>query len=343
MAICAENVINEPSNVNVLGMGIFMKILMLDTMTYGEDISIKQFNDIGEVTAFPSSTRQEALSRMAEMNPEIVVINKILADEKFFLAAPKLKMVAITATGYNNIDIQYAKKHGIRVANVAGYSTQSVVQHTFALAFYLLEKMNYYDTYVKSEKYVHCPVFSHFSNVFYELNGKTWGIVGLGNIGRSVAAVAKAFGCKVVYYSASGNNYDTEFERLELDAFLAEADIISIHAPLNDKTNNLFNYDTIKKMKASAILLNLGRGPIVHDGDLARALEEGIISGAGLDVLSVEPIEASNPLLRIKDSNKLVITPHIAWATYEARTRLLDEVFKNIEAFIHGKERNVIV
>lgn len=319
-----------------------MKILMLDSSTYGEDVNIDKFYELGEVKSYSTSTKQEALERVSEYNPDVVIINKIVADKEFIDAAPSLKMIAETATGFNNIDVKYAKEKNIRVANVAGYSTDSVVQHTFALGLYLIEKMNYYDEYVKSGEYAKCPIFSHFSNVFHELTGKTWGIVGLGTIGKGVAKIAEDFGCKVIYYSASGKTQDVPYERKEFDEFLKESDIVSIHAPLNDKTQNLFNAETFDKMKDSAILLNLGRGPIVNDADLADALLEGKIAGAGLDVLTKEPIEADNPLLKVKDSTKLVITPHVAWGTVEARTRLMDEVYENIVAFTKGEKRNAV-
>lgn len=320
-----------------------MKILMLEAMTYGDDISLEQFSKLGEVIRYSLSTYEEAVQRMKEHNPDVVIINKTNMNAECMAAAPALKMVAEAATGYNNIDTEYAKAHGIRVANVAGYSTQSVIQHTFALAFYLLEKMRYYDDFVKSGEYTQWPCFSHFSNVFYEIAGKTWGIVGLGNIGRGVARIAADFGCEVIYYSASGHSYDVPYARCELEEFLKKSDIVSIHAPLNQYTENLFNYDNISKMKKNAVLLNLGRGPIVNDADLVKALNEGIIAAAGLDVITREPIEADNPLLTIKDSNKLIVTPHVAWATYEARTRLMNEIYLNIKAFAAGEERNVIV
>ena len=289
-----------------------MKILMLDSSTYGEDVNVDKFYGLGEVKSYQTSTRQEALERTAGFNPDVVIINKIVADKEFIDCAPALKMIAETATGYNNIDINYAKEKNIRVANVAGYSTDSVVQHTFALGLYLIEKMNYYDNYVKS-------------------------------IGKGVAKIASDFGCKVIYYSASGKTQDVPYEREEFDEFLKKSDVISIHAPLNDKTNNLFNKEAFDKMKTSTVLLNLGRGPIVNDADLTEALEQGKIAAAGLDVLGKEPIEKDNPLLRIKDSTKLVITPHVAWGTVEARTRLMDEVYENIAAFTKGEARNAVV
>ncbi len=320
-----------------------MKILILDAATFGEDIDISKFNELGEVTVYAKSTKKEALERLEAVNPDAVITNKVVIGNDEMQAAPNLKIILEAATGYNNIDIECARTLRIKVANVAGYSTMSVVQHTFALFFYLYEKMRYYDDYVKSGEYSKSTIFTNFSNVFGELAGKTWGIVGLGHIGSRVADAARAFGCKVVYYSASGNTYDTEYEKVDLDTLLKESDIISIHAPLNQYTKDLFNYENIKKMKKSAYLINVGRGPIVNDADLAKALNEGEIAGAGLDVLTTEPMPADNPLLAIKDSNKLVITPHNAWATYEARVRLLDEIYNNLNSFINGEERNLVV
>lgn len=320
-----------------------MKILILDAATFGEDIDISKFNELGEVTVYAKSTKKEALERLEAVNPDAVITNKVVIGNDEMQAAPNLKIILEAATGYNNIDIECARTLRIKVANVAGYSTMSVVQHTFALFFYLYEKMRYYDDYVKSGEYSKSTIFTNFSNVFGELAGKTWGIVGLGHIGSRVADAARAFGCKVVYYSASGNTYDTEYEKVDLNTLLKESDIISIHAPLNQYTKDLFNYENLKKMKKSAYLINVGRGPIVNDADLAKALNEGEIAGAGLDVLTTEPMPADSPLLAIKDSNKLVITPHNAWATYEARVRLLDEIYNNLNSFINGEERNLVV
>lgn len=320
-----------------------MKILILDGATFGEDIDISKFNELGEVIVYAESTKQQVLERLKDVNPDAVIVNKIVMGKEEMYTAANLKIILEAATGYNNIDIECAKALNIRVANVAGYSTMSVVQHTFAHLFYLYEKMRYYDDYVKSGDYSNSTIFTNFGNVFNELAGKTWGIVGLGNIGRRVADVAKAFGCKVVYYSASGNTYDTEYEKVELDDLLKNSDIISIHAPLNKYTENLMNYENFKKMKNTAYLINMGRGPIVNEADLAKAINEGEIAGAGLDVLTKEPMSADNSLLTIKDSNKLVITPHNAWATYEARVRLLDEIYNNLKSFINGEARNVVI
>mgnify|MGYP000825832852 CR=1 FL=1 len=310
-----------------------MKILMLETMTYGDDISLEQFNRLGEVVTYSLSSYEEAVARMKEHNPDVVIINKTNMNAECMAAAPNLKMVAEAATGYNNIDTEYAKAHGIRVANVAGYSTQSVIQHTFALVFYLIEKMRYYDDFVKSGEYAEWPCFSHFANVFHELAGKTWGIVGLGNIGRRVADIAKMFGCHVIYYSTSGKNNQEGYERVDFDTLLTTSDIISVHAPLDANTQDLMNAEAFAKMKKSAIFLNLGRGPIVVEQDLADALKNNEIAAAGLDVLCVEPMSADNPLREIKDSNKLIITPHIAWASVEARTRLMNIILGQVKEY----------
>lgn len=316
---------------------------MLDAITYGDDIPLERFGSLGEVFCYRTSTQQEAYERVQKHRPDVVVTNKVVITKEIFEAAPEIKMVAETATGYNNIDIEYASRHGICVANVAGYSTETVVQHTFALLFYIYEKLNYYDGYVKSGEYCSSPSFTHFDMVFNELSGKTWGIAGLGSIGRRVAQVACAFGCRVVYFSASGRTYDTPYERVSFDELLEQSDIISIHAPLNEKTENLFDDEAFDKMKSSAFLLNLGRGPIVNAHALTKALKENKLAGAALDVIDKEPMDRDNPLLEIQDSSRLIITPHIAWASYEARTRLMDEVFENIKAFSEGRERNRVV
>ena len=217
---------------------------------------------------------------------------------------------------------------------MAGYSTNVVAQHTFAMLFYLLEKLRYYDDYVKSGAYTKCDIFTHFDEKFTELEGKTWGIIGLGSIGRRVADIAKAFGLHVIYVSASGRPPQEGYEQVDLDTLLRTSDIVSVHAPLNEYTENLMNAEAFAKMKHNAIFLNLGRGPIVVEEDLAQALEQGEIQAAGLDVLCVEPMREDNPLRRITDSRKLLITPHIAWASTEARTRLMKIIEGQIEEFL---------
>ena len=256
--------------------------------------------------------------------------------------APNVKLICEFATGYDNIDLAYCKSQGIKVANVVNYSTDAVAQHTFALCFYVLEKLRHYDEYVKSGAYAAQDRFSNFDIPFTELAGKTWGIVGMGNIGRKVASIACAFGCKVIFYSASGQSTCTEYERVDFDTLLKESDFLSLHCPLSDKTRDLINLDALKRMKKSAILINVARGPVVTDNDLYTALTENIIAGAGLDVISAEPIRKDNPLGNIMDSNKLIVTPHLAWASIEARNRCVSETCRNIEAFLKGENRNIV-
>lgn len=301
-----------------------MKIVFLDAKSIGEDIDLSGFDALGEVVKYDFTTDEEVPERAADA--DIIIVNKVNINEKTIGGAEHVKMVCVTATGTNNLDKEYLESRKIIWHNVAGYSTESVTQHTFAMAFYLLEKLRYYDDYVKDEKYIDDTVFTHFANRFFELSGKTWGIIGLGNIGRRVAGIAKSFGCRVIYYSTSGKNHNKEYEEVDFDTLLAESDILSVHAPLDENTQNLMDKDAFEKMKNTAIFLNLGRGPIVVEADLADALEQGRIAAAGLDVLCIEPMSPDNPLRRIKDSDKLLITPHIGWASVEARTRLMQTI-----------------
>ncbi|NLO10792.1 MAG: D-2-hydroxyacid dehydrogenase [Clostridiales bacterium] len=317
-----------------------MKIVFLETDTLGNDVNLTQFDILGEVIKYPMTVPEQIPERVKDA--DIVIVNKVPMNETTLAGADNLKLICITATGTNIVDFDYTNSRNIAVANVSGYSTQSVIQHTFALFFYVYEKLSYYDDFVKSGGYIRSDIFSHFEKKFSELYGKTWGIIGLGEIGRGVAEIAKVFGCNVIYYSTSGRNNNNDYERVDFDTLLTDSDIISIHAPLNDKTMNLIGEKELKKMKKSAILLNLGRGPIVDEHALYKALNEDWIAGAGLDVLTVEPMAANNPLSKIKDSSKLIITPHIAWATVEARQRVTDEVYKNMVAFLDGEERNIV-
>ncbi len=315
-----------------------MKIVFLDADTVGEDIDLSIFEKFGEFQKFPYTEREEVFDRVKDF--DVVITNKVIIDRDVIDSADKLKLICVAATGVNNIDISYAKVKGIGVTNVAGYSTESVVQHTFGMVFYLLHRLRYYDDYVKKGDYSKSKIFTHISNPFYELNGKTWGIIGLGTIGRRVGQVAESFGCEVIYFSTSGVERDEKYEKYPLDELLKVSDIVSIHAPLNERTRNLLTYEKIKMMKRSAVLLNLGRGGIVNEDDLAKALDEGLILGAGLDVLEKEPIDLENPLLKIKNKDSLLITPHIAWTSIEARRKLIKEIAENIKAFLEGKERN---
>lgn len=306
-----------------------MKIVFLDAQTIGTDIDLSKFDTLGEVIKYPFSTPAEVRERVKDA--DVIVLNKVLINEDSIGTAENLKLVCVTATGTNNLDKEYLAKRNITWKNVAGYSTESVAQHTFALLFFLMEKLRYYDEYVKEDHYTNDVSFSHFEERFYEINGKTWGIIGLGNIGRRVASIAQAFGANVIYTSPSGSAPQEGYHQVDMDTLLATSDIISVHAPLNEYTENLMNAEAFDKMKPSAIFLNLGRGAIVVEQDLTDALNNNKIRAAGLDVLSIEPMSPENPLRQIKDSRKLFITPHIAWASVEARTRLMDIIFNQIK------------
>ncbi len=317
-----------------------MKIVFMETDTLGDDVDYTPFYNLGEVVKYKQSEPEYNQERVTDA--DVIVVNKIPMNEETLRYARHVKLICLTATGTNTVDFDYVKKRNIAVTNVKGYSTQSVIQHTFALLFYVYEKLSYYDQFVKSGEYAASDIFSNFDIKFNELYGKTWGIIGLGEIGRGVAKVAEAFGCRVIFYSTSGNNNNSLWERVEFDSLLNQSDIISIHAPLNSATEYLIDEDALKKMKKTAVLLNLGRGNIIREEALLEALETGEIAGAGLDVISAEPMLPDNPLLQIKDSTKLIITPHIAWATVEARRRCLYEVYENIVSYLRGEERNRI-
>lgn len=308
-----------------------MKIVFLDVKTIGEDIDLSGYNALGEVVKYGFSRDEQVPERVRDA--DVIVLNKVQVNEKTIGQADNLKLVCVTATGTNNLDKEYLERRGIAWRNVAGYSTETVAQHTFAMLLYLLEKLRYYDEYVKGGRYVNDTVFTHFAEHFTEICGKRWGIIGLGNIGRRVAGIAKAFGAEVVYYSASGRPAQEGYTQVDFDTLLRTSDIISVHAPLNDCTEGLIGREAFRKMKSTCIFLNLGRGPIVKEQDLYEALVNDEIAAAGLDVLCQEPMTADNPLLKIKDSRRLYITPHIAWASVEARTKLMNIILNQIKEF----------
>ena len=309
-----------------------MKLVFLDRKTIGDDIDLSIFNDFGEVVEYNFSSVDEVPERVTDA--DILIINKIPINESTIGTAKNLKLVCVTATGTNNLDKDYLDKRGIQWRNVAGYSTESVAQHTFSMLLYLLEHMAYYDNYVKNGNYINDTMFTHFDKVFPQISGKTWGIIGLGAIGRRVADIAKVFGANVIYYSASGAAAQDGYTQVDFDTLLSNSDIVSVHAPLNEFTQGLMNEEAFSKMKKTAIFLNLGRGPIVDENALAKALNKNLIAAAGLDVISVEPMSPSCPLLEVSDKSKLLITPHIGWASVEARTKLMNIIYNQIKEFI---------
>lgn len=312
------------------------KIVILDGQTLGE-LDFNALKEFGDVVYYDTTKAEEVAYRIKDAN--IILTNKVVLNEDNLKEAKNLELICETATGFNNIDIVYAKNNNIAVTNVAGYSTNTVAQHTFATVLSLYDKISYYDSFVKSGEYANSGLFTNVSVPFYELEGKTWGIIGLGAIGRKVAKIAEAFGVNVIYYSTSGKNSNSDYKRVDFDELLKTSDIISIHAPLNANTQGLINYDALNKMKKTSILVNMGRGPIVVEKDLAKAIDEELIAGAALDVFEVEPISSDNPLVLAKNNDRLVLTPHIAWASVEARNRLFKEVINNIKAFYNGEIR----
>ena len=318
-----------------------MKIVVLDRTSVGEDVSVEAMKQYGDVVFYNSTPDDQVAERIADA--DIVVANKNPINEASLCRAEKVKLICQFATGYDNVDVAYCKSRGIRVVNVRNYSTAAVVQHTIAMALSVLEDLPYYDGYVKSGAYSAQERFAHFAKTFYELDGKTWGIVGMGNIGRRVALAAQALGCHVIFYSASGKSSCTEFERVEFDELLARADVLSLHCPLSDRTRHLMDADAFRKMKPSAILINVARGAVVDSDALYEALLSRQIRGAGIDVFEGEPVKAEEKLLTLKDTGILQMSPHMAWASIEARTRCVTETCKNIEAFLKGEDRSVVV
>ena len=306
-----------------------MKIVILDAQTLGEDLDLSSLDQFGKIVKYQTTSPEQTQKHIADA--DIVITNKVVIGAEHMDSAKNLKLVCISATGMNNVDLDYAKEKNIEVKNVAGYSTKSVVQHTFAMALYLIEKMAYYDSVVKSKEWTNSELFTDVSKPFFEISGKKWGLIGLGSIGREVASVATAFGAEVCYYSTSGKNHSQPYTRLNLDEMLSTCDIISIHSPLNDKTNNLIDAEKLKLLKNGAVLLNLGRGSIINEAALAVELDKRDIY-AGLDVLTPEPIALDNPLMSVKNQDRLLITPHIAWSSSEARVKLLEGIVTNIAA-----------
>lgn len=314
-----------------------MKIVFLDSDTMG-DVSFAPIAEKGELILYPRSTPQQAIERVKDC--EVLIVNKIIVNKELVDAAPKLRLICEAATGVNNIDIEYARSKGIPVRNAAGYSTESVAQVTFMHVLNLVGHASYFDRRVKTGEYYENGIFSDMSWPFFELNGKKLGIIGMGNIGQRVARIAVAFGMEVAYYSTSGTSHCKDYPSLPLEDLLSASDIVTIHAPLNDATRNLVTYDRLKLMKPSAYILNMGRGGIINEQDLADALSDNIIAGAATDVYAREPLEPGHPYLKFKDytdkdgrclKEKLLLTPHIAWTSDEALKTLVEKIAENID------------
>jgi len=316
------------------------KIVILERISVGMDVPVDILNELGDVTVHINTKYEEIAERVKDA--DIIIANKSKLNEETLKDAKNVKLISEFATGFDNIDLEYCKKRGIGVCNVRDYSTDMVAQHTFTLALALSQKLRHYDEFVKNGDYCNHGSFSYYGLPFNELAGKTWGIIGMGNIGKKVAKIAEAFGCKVIFHSVTGKSSVKEYEMVDFDTLLAESDFLSLHCPLSDITRDLINADTLKKMKKTAYLINVARGPVVNQEDLYEALVNDEIAGAGLDVLLKEPMDKENPLLKIQDSSKLIITSHLAWASVEARTRCVNYNYDNIKSFLEGGTKNRI-
>ena len=311
-----------------------MKIVFLDAATMG-DVSFEPIEQLGELVCYDRSTPEEALERVGDC--EVLIINKVRVTPELIDAAPKLRLICEAATGVNNIDLAYAAQKGIPVRNAVGYSTDSVVQATFMHILSLVGNAPYFDKVVKSGDYSASGLFTDVSVNWWELAGKTIGIIGLGNIGSRVAKVAEAFGMKVCYYSTSGTSHCKDYPSLPLDELMATSDVISIHAPLNERTDGLIGERELQLMKKSAFIVNMGRGGIVNEAALAKVIDEELIAGAALDVFVTEPLPQDNPLLHTRHPERLRLAPHVAWASAQARTRLTAIIAENIRTELSAK------
>jgi glycerate dehydrogenase len=306
-----------------------LKIVILDALTFG-DSDLSTFYSLGDTQIFQTTLSSQLQERIKDA--DVIVTNKVVITDEHMQNTPSLKLICVAATGMNNVDLEGAKKRAIEVKNVSGYSSDSVIQHTFSMLFYLIGHSKYYDNYVKNGSYAKSEIFTDVSRPFFEIKGKKWGIIGLGEIGRGVANIAKTFGAEILYYSTSKKNQNNQYTSVSLDELLKSCDIISIHAPLNENTLNLLDYKELQMCKDGAVILNLGRGGIINEEAVSRIVDERDIL-FGLDVLSREPIESNNPLLHVKNRDNLYITPHIAWTSIEARKTLIDGVTSNIKSF----------
>lgn len=311
-----------------------MRIVFLDRYSLG-DSDLSPISSLGNYTEYENSTQEQVVERCA--GADIIITNKVrVFAEQIDALIPSLKLICIAATGTNNVDIDYAARCGVQVRNVPAYATQSVAEATFAMVLSLLRNTLYYDQYVREGHYALSGRGMHLGRSVGQIGGKSWGIIGLGNIGRRVADLAKSFGANVSYYSTSGQNRESAYQHLELNELLSSSDIVTIHAPLCSATDSLIDYEKLCMMRRNAILVNVGRGRIVCEEDLARALDDGVLAGVGLDVFEREPVDDKNPLLKIADPFRLIMAPHSAWSSDEARKVLIDKIAENITTTLNS-------
>ncbi len=315
-----------------------MKIAILDKGTLGADINLTPLRSLGETAEYESTAPADVAARIEDA--DVAVVNKIKLNGTNLPAAKKLRLICIAATGYDNIDTDFCRAHGIALCNVPGYSTESVAQLTLAMALALTTNLTSYREYTHSGAYSASGTANKVSPVFHEISSMTWGIVGGGGIGARVASVAKALGCRVV---VCRRKKEEVYEQMELDTLCECADIISLHVPLTEETRSMINRERIAKMKKGAVLINVARGAVADEAALAEAVESGHLGGLGIDVYSAEPFPAEHPFTRLLGRENVCLTPHMAWGAYESRNRCVAEIGKNIAAFFAGETRNRIV
>ena len=315
--------------------GANMKIVILDKKSIGEDTPLSVLDKFGEVVCYDESSPLEAISR--SFDADVIILNKIKVTRELMNSAKNLKLICVFATGYDNIDIQAAKELGIGVCNVPGYSTDSVTLFTISTVLALSSHLIEYNEYVRSGAYSSSGIPNRLTPVYHEISGKTWGIIGYGNIGRAVGRVAEALGAKVIVYKRTPT---ADAHNVDIDTLCRESDIITVHCPLNKESLGLINCERLNLMKPGVILVNEARGAVLDEEATARAVEEGKIAAFGCDVYSQEPFSADHPYYRIKEMKNVILTPHAAWGSYEARERCINIIADNISSFIDGKTSN---
>ena len=311
-----------------------MKIVFLDAATIGNDMTYETFYDMGEVVVH-QTTNEEEFEEHAQ-NADVLVINKLKLNASNLPKTPTVKLICLAATGYDNVDLDYCRKAGIGVCNVVGYSTQSVAQLTLSMALSLYTNLTQFTDFVRSGEYTQAGIANRLTPVYHEIAGKTWGIVGYGNIGKQVARVAEALGCNILVYKRTPID---DVECVDFNTVCQKSDILSLHVPLNDQTRNLLDKEHIAMLKKSAVIINVARGAVTDEEALTEAILDGRIGGLGVDVYSKEPFEVEHPFNKIKHLPNVLLTPHMAWGGYETRVRLLAEIKENIIAFCSGKNR----
>lgn len=308
--------------------------VILDGATLGEDISFASLEERASLTVYPLTPPEEVAARIRDA--QVVIVNKIRLNEANLAGADALKLICVAATGYDNIDVAYCRRRGIAVCNVLGYSTDSVAQLTVAMVLELMLHLPEMSGYVRSGAYTASGVANRLTPAFHELAGRTWGIIGAGNIGKKVARIAETFGCRVL---VCRRRPDPDYPAVDIDTLCREADIISVHTPLTDETRGLISRERIAAMKPGVIVVNVARGAVADEAALADAVRTGQIGGLGVDVYSAEPLPADHSLYAVRELPNVCFTPHMAWGAVEARQRCIDEIAENIRAFFAGECR----